>query len=91
MPQRKDDRLRGLPNWPLMLSESEAAAYVGLAGDPARFRDGVRSGALPPARALCGVERWNRHEIETHLADLSRTPPTAVADFEARLQRWGRP
>jgi hypothetical protein len=50
--------LRGLPGWPLRLSDEQAAAYVGLS--LAKFR--LATGDLPPGRMLVGEMLWSRAE-----------------------------
>jgi hypothetical protein len=54
--------LRGLPGWPLWLSDEQAAAYVGLS--LAKFRQGVATGDLPPGRMPVGEKLWSRAELK---------------------------
>jgi len=54
--------LKGLPGWPLMLSDEQAAAYVGLTQD--QFDRAVSAGELPRGRLLVGELRWSRLVLE---------------------------
>jgi hypothetical protein len=65
--------LKGLPGWPLRLSDEQAAAYVGLT--LAQFKQGIATGELPRGKALVGEILWARPELDRCL-DAS---PAAVA------------
>ena len=54
--------LKGPPDWPLMLSEVQAAAYTSL--PDAAFRKVVDLGQLPESEDLAGHRRWNRQKID---------------------------
>lgn len=55
-----------------MLTEAQAAAYVGL--PVATFLRAVDRRELPPARQLAGRRRWSRPEIERTLDDPLHAP-----------------
>ena len=75
------EALTGLPGWPLMLTELQAAAYVALPLET--FRSAVRTGEVPKPREFHGERLWNRQQIDRHLND----PATAEADQLTRRTR----
>jgi hypothetical protein len=77
------EALTGLPGWPLMLTELQAAAYVALPLET--FRSAVRTGEVPKPREFHGERLWNRQQIDRHLND----PATVEADqLTDALERW---
>lgn len=83
-----NDRLAGAPNWPLMMCETLAAAYV---GPPLRdFNRCVKTGAIPAPNTLGSRSLWNRRHIDRHL-DAIMDPATLQADhLTEALEKWSR-
>lgn len=67
--------LRDLPDWPLMLSAAQAAAYVGLSHDG--FRSAVARGIYPAGiRGPFGRRiLWHRHALDRAAARVADLPP----------------
>lgn len=59
--------LAGLPDWPLLLRDYIAAAYLSLT--PAELERGVRRGELPPPRSTPGGLRWSRRDLDAWFED----------------------
>lgn len=52
-----------LPDWPRLMPEQFAAAYLGVSVSTLRNR--VRSGAMPkPVRVTRGRNVWDRHQLD---------------------------
>ena len=79
---RSKAELGHLPNWPLMLDATAAAAYVGLARS--RFLRAVAHGELPAPRRLGGDTLWLRPEIDRQL-DPSRAHADSADDVDPIL------
>lgn len=83
----------GLPDWPRGLTESLAAAYVGVGAET--FRLEVKAGIWPkPRRAGAGggLNVWDRHLIDAaydRLSNPSQGPAKAPA-IMGRFERWGK-
>jgi hypothetical protein len=75
--------LAGLPDWPLMLSAEQAAAYCGVSRDT--FAALVDAKVLPEATKL-PIRRklWNRDALKEALA--KRSP--AANDWRQRRDEW---
>jgi predicted DNA-binding transcriptional regulator AlpA len=81
--------LAGLPFWPLMLSDDQAALYTGLS--LARFHRAVAAGDIPKPRSIQGAIRWCRTEIDRHL---DGSTPAEISDEDRladKLEQWVRP
>jgi predicted DNA-binding transcriptional regulator AlpA len=81
--------LAGLPFWPLMLSDAQAALYTGLS--LARLHRAVAAGDIPKPRRIQGAIRWCRTEIDRHL---DGSTPAEVSDEDhlaEKLEQWVRP
>ncbi|MDE3239464.1 MAG: hypothetical protein KGN33_10925 [Paracoccaceae bacterium] len=79
------DRIGVLPDWPLMLSERQAAEYVQLA--VAAFLRAVAASELPAPRLLAGKKRWSRLEIENHLHNGGGLLETDYDPIAASIER----
>ena len=80
------EALTGLPHWPLMLTEPQAAAYIGL--DPEAFRGAVHAGEVPTPRELRGQKLWNRQKIDRHLDDAAMPAIGETDLLTDALARW---
>jgi predicted DNA-binding transcriptional regulator AlpA len=88
------EKLVRLPNWPLMLTEDQAAVYVGL--KVAAFQRLVEAGELPKPRRLGVAVRWCRIDIDRHFVptDAAGAAVDAPDDGDvllAELAAWSRP
>lgn len=80
--------LAGLPDWPLMLTEAAAAAY--LCQSPCAFTRGVGRGTLPPPRRTPGSERWSRRDIDAWFSDVPLAQADAGGALGAAIDGWSR-
>ena len=80
--------LAGLPDWPLMLTEAAAAAY--LCQEPSAFARGVGSGKLPPPRRTPGGKRWSRRDLDAWFSDGPAAETDAGAALDAAIDAWSR-
>ncbi len=53
------------PYWSRLMKRPEASAYCSMT--TAEFERAVATGALPMAKRVAGVERWDRNEIDAVL------------------------
>ena len=78
-----------LPSWPLLLTETAAAAYLSL--KPNDFARGVGDGKLPPPRMTPGGLRWSRRDLDAWFADGPATHSDAGGALGAAIDAWSRP
>jgi excisionase family DNA binding protein len=64
------ESILGLPNWPLLLSDEQAAAYLGVSRET--FRKAVDTGDFPrPVRSLGRRILWYRPGLDRAAAELA--------------------
>ena len=80
--------LAGLPDWPLMLTEAAAAAY--LCQTPCAFARGVGRGALPPTLRTPGGNRWSRRDLDAWFSDGPAAETDAGAALGTAIDGWSR-
>jgi hypothetical protein len=78
----------GVPNWPLMLNEAQAAAYVGLLVRD--FGKCVKSGEIPAPQQLCSRSLWNRKHIDRHLDATMSVVSQEADDLTTALEKWSQ-
>jgi hypothetical protein len=80
--------LAGLPDWPLMMTEAAAAAYLGQ--KPCEFARGVGHGAFPPPRSTPGGDRWSRRDLDAWFSDGPAAQADAGVALGAAIDGWSR-
>ena len=80
------EALTGLPHWPLMLNEPQAAAYVGLTLED--FRAAVKAGEVPTSRTLRGKPLWNRQQIDRRFDDPEAPAIGETDELTDVPERW---
>jgi hypothetical protein len=80
--------LAGLPDWPLMMTEAAAAAY--LCQSSSEFARGVGRGMLPPPRRTPGGERWSRLDLDAWFTVGPVAQADAAAALDAAIDGWSR-
>ena len=76
-----------IPDWPMMMGEEQAAAYVSL--PVATFLRSVQRGELPRPRLLAGRRRWSRSEIDNALHPEAEVGMARGVDpVLARIEQW---
>jgi len=80
--------LAGLPDWPLMMTEAAAAAYLGQ--KPCEFARGVGHGSLPPPRSTPGGDRWSRRDLDAWFSDGPAAQADAGEALGVAIDGWSR-
>lgn len=85
---------RQAPAWPLLMDRATLRGYLDMGVHELRALE--IGGLLPPARALAGMLRWHRGEVDASMArlwglqDTSRNDDDAAAQADATLDAYQR-
>lgn len=80
------ESLRYMPDWPLMLSDEQAAVYVGLSRET--FRKAVEDGHYPkPVRQFGRRVLWYRPGLERAAAELAGESPSTDGK-SSPIRQW---
>jgi hypothetical protein len=85
---RRLAELAGLPRWPLLLTDTAAAAYLSLTHSD--FTRGVSEGTLPPPRRTPGGDRWARRDLDARF-DGPAAESGAQDALGLAIDAWSRP